>query len=234
MKLLVTTRADKGIQKWIDLTHPILKKYAARVGADFLAMDHTPPVMSDDNRPHYRITRHYELHEEYDRILQFDSDILLAPDCPNLFELVPYDKIATVYEDKGSRAHPRLRSIYDIQRRYGFIDWFKGYINTGTFLTSKCHRDIYLPHNGEYFTGWGSDDVHLGYMIKKMNYEVQELTYKFNHMTMFSEPWHNSENRFESYAIHYAGRGIFEPEFADSYEQACRDYEIWYGERHEA
>ena len=35
MKLLITTRADEGIKNWTDITHPIIKKYAENVGADF-------------------------------------------------------------------------------------------------------------------------------------------------------------------------------------------------------
>jgi len=34
MKLLITTRADSGVQEYADISHPIFKDYAEKVGAD--------------------------------------------------------------------------------------------------------------------------------------------------------------------------------------------------------
>jgi len=47
-------------------------------------------------------------------------------------------------------------------------------------------------------------------MAHKLGFEVHELSYKWNHMTMFSEPWNGNADRFESYIVHYAGQGIFD------------------------
>ena len=62
----------------------------------------------------------------------------------------------------------------DIQDEWGDIGWKKKYINSGVFVTSKMHRDIYLPFEGKYWTSHGSDDIHMGYMIKHLNYEIFE------------------------------------------------------------
>ena len=35
MKLLITTRADERIKHFSDISHPIFKRYAEKVGADF-------------------------------------------------------------------------------------------------------------------------------------------------------------------------------------------------------
>ena len=229
MKLLITTRADSGIQDWIDISHPIFKKYAKKVGADFIVLDHVTDCETGDGRWHYRIMKHYDLHEDYDRILHLDTDILLTPQCPNIFEIVPYDCIGVVLEDKGSRAHARFNSIISVQKKFGDIGWRSGYINTGTFLTSKCHKDIYQKINGEYWMGWGSDDVHLAYLIHGFRYKIFELPYQFNHMTMFSDPWNGNKHRYDSYAIHYAGKGIFDPSIADNKLDHMRhDYNVLY------
>ena len=58
--------------------------------------------------------------------------------------------------------------------------------------------------------GFGIDDIHLGYQIHKMGFEIQELPFQWNHMTMFSEGWNGYANRFDSYIIHYAGAGTFD------------------------
>ena len=54
--------------------------------------------------------------------------------------------------------------------------------------------------------------------------EVKQLDYRWNHMTMFSEPWNDNADRFESFIIHYAGRGVFDE--ADITEQALYKHRI--------
>ena len=235
MKLLVTTRADQNCIDWIELVHPIFRKYAEKITVDFLVLYENLNVPEAGGGIklgvyQYRIMRHYDLHEHYDRILSFDTDLILSPNCPNLFEYVPYDHIASVYEDKGTRKTQRVQCMLNAQRQFGNINWDSDYINTGVFLTSKCHRDIYRTINGKYFTDWGTDDIHIGYLIKKLGYKVKELPYQFNHMTMFSEQWNGSPDRFDSHIIHYAGRGIFEEGKAiNKLEQAKLDYKRLYG-----
>jgi lipopolysaccharide biosynthesis glycosyltransferase len=233
MKLLITTRADNRIPDWVALTHPLLKEYAAKVGADFQVIDYVTDCDVGDGRWHYRIMKHYELHEEYDRILHIDTDTLIMPNCPNLFEVVDPDEIGTCCEDKGPRQHARLQSIYLAQQKFGAIGWNREYINTGVFVTSKEHREIYTKINGEYWTDWGSDDVHIGYLIKKNGFEINDLGYKFNHMTMFSQDWNGGPSRFDSHIIHYAGVGLFEDAKAqgidNKLDQAKLDYQRVYG-----
>ena len=88
MKLLITTRADNNISDWVELTHPIIRKYADKVKADFLVLDED--LNCDEAKSgiglgvyQYRIMKHYDLHDEYDRILSFDTDMLLSPNCPS-------------------------------------------------------------------------------------------------------------------------------------------------------
>ena len=234
MKYLITTRADNTVGGWAKLVHPIFLKYAKKVGADFAILDESLNCIEaktgiGDGLWHFRIMKHYDLHEHYDRILHFDSDILLTPDCPNLFEHIPYDSIGTVYEDVGTRQGSRVQCMANAQNKFGNIGWNSGYINTGVFMTSKCHKDIFQKINGEYFTDWGTDDVHIGYQIKRLGYKVKPLHYKFNHMTMFSEGWNGSPDRFDSHIIHYAGRGIFDEGAAtDKLHQAQLDYKRLY------
>jgi len=234
MKLLVTTRADEKITEMTDLTHPYIKAYAEKVGADFLVLDedndfHHPDPKEKLNGKHaYRIFKQYELFEEYDRILQIDSDMFIREDCPNIFDEVPYDHIGTVYEDKGSRTIHRAQCMYQIQSIFGDVGWREGYINTGFFVASKIHRDIFQKIGEQYYGGFGYDDAHIGYLIHKHNFKVQELSYKWNHMTMFSEPWAGSPSRFDSYVIHYAGAGIFD-NCSTRLEQMKKDHEVIYG-----
>ena len=125
-----------------DYTHPVIKYYAEKVGADFQVLSHISGCTHAQGKWHYRIFKHRELHEEYDRILHIDSDAIITPNCPNIFEIVPYDCIGTVYEDKGSRAADRRDRIKKAKMHFGNIDWTHGYIDTGVFLTSKFDSHI--------------------------------------------------------------------------------------------
>lgn len=209
MKKLIVSRADNNIKDMTDLTFPYIKEYAEICECDFKVLDQEPPIWSDDNRPHFRIMALYDLFNDYDRILCIDSDVVLNKSIPNIFDIVPYEKVGITYEDKGTRASARRAIMIKAQKIFGDIEWREGYINTGFCIFSKIHKDIFQPINGFYYTDWGSDDVHLGYQLRKNNISVQDLGYKWNHMTMFSEGWNGSPDRFDSYVIHYAGAGIF-------------------------
>lgn len=242
MKLLVTTTADENIKDMTDLTHPIIKKFAKKWGADFLVLDqdanyyNVGDLIALKDMPmaeiHYRIMQLYDLLDEYDRIVQLDSDIVINKDCPNLFNCVSYDKIGTIFEDKGSRRANRRNRIRDVQNTWGYIGWEMGYINTGVFIVSQMHREIFRKFRDQYWTKLGFDCIHLGYLIHRLGLKIHELNYRFNHMSMFSEEWnrgYGSLSRYLSYIIHYAGQANFPDRGDRTRVELIRDdiQELW-------
>lgn len=227
MKRLICTRADSNISEMCELTHPLLKKYAKQCNADFLVLDHETDCLVGDGRYHYRIMALGELLDQYDTIAHIDSDVIINKDIPDIFD-VAGGEIASIYEDVGSRQLVRSDIIVDIQNQFGLIDWTSGYINTGVFVVSKKHKDIFQKINGEYWVGFGFDDVHLGYNINKLGHKVKELDRRYNWMTMFSEPWNGGKSRFNAYMIHYAGQGIFDRRFETKLENMKYDFEVIY------
>lgn len=200
-KKVIVTRA-KNIEEMAKITHPLLKKYAERCGADFIVINEDRMNLSSF---HFEILQCYDLFDTYERILVIDTDTLITPSCPNLFEIVPEGQIGTIYEDKYNRKRDRWGWIRKVQQAWGDVGWRKGYINTGVILFSKCHRDALTYEPEKIWNDLGYDDVLIGYNIHKYDYPVFELSYKFNHMSMFSEV---GKNRLKSYIIHYAGRGF--------------------------
>lgn len=205
-KLLIATRADNSIKEITDVTHPIIRSYAHRCKADFLILSDPSPTPVNEA---YRIMITKTLLEEYGRVLHIDSDVIINKDCPNLFGIVPEDYIGTVLEDVGSRQAMRKDLIRQAQRRWGYIGWQSGYINTGVIVVSREHSSIFETVDNEYWGGFGYDDVHLGYQIRKKGFKILSLPFQWNHMSMFSEPWNGSADRFKSYMIHYAGHASF-------------------------
>lgn len=204
---LITVRADNNIKDMTDISLPFIYEYAKKCGAEVYILDKDIEGL----HRHYRILRLYDLFEHYDRILNLDADILVKYNCPNVFDIIDVSNVACIYEDKGTRQDHRRNTIKHIQQIRGNVNWNQGYINTGFILFSRCHRHIF-NYNGERL--WeepGYDDIELAYRMHKSNIFIHELPYQFNHMTMFSEGWNNSANRFNSFVIHYAGIGLFAP-----------------------
>lgn len=228
MKKLITVRADQNIGGYTNMTLPLIRAYAQRIGADFKLLENNYANSISDGLFHYRIMEIGNLLKEYDRVLNLDADIILNKNVPDIFEFVDEDKVATVFEDKGSRISHRRGLMASIQRMWGDVGWSEGYINSGCILFSKKHANIFQEHEGQVWNDFGFDDVHMGYMIHKHGHQIQELPFTFNHMTMFSEPWNGHANRFDSYLLHYAGKGVFEPRFNEKISQMRSDYEQIY------
>jgi len=201
-KYAVVTRAKDNFKEIAQITHPVLQAYAKRCDADFI-------VISEDKYNlgsfHYEIFQSYDLFDTYERLLIIDSDILIAPSCPNIFKIVPEQCVATIFEDKYSRKRNRKMWIQKAQQAWGDIGWREGYMNMGVFVCSRCHRRLFDIKHNKIWMDMGYADVSFRYYIHKYEYPIYELPYKFNHMSMFSEV---GKNRLKSYIIHYAGRGF--------------------------
>lgn len=208
-KFAMITRCDSKAKELAEVTHDILKGYAESWGCDFVVLGDEIEDTGDYEKNHYRILEVQKYLDQYERVLIIDSDVIIMPGTPNPFEIVPETNIGSIYEDVGSRKAYRHMVIRDIQEQFGEIKWREGYINTGFFICSNIHKDIFNKIDGELWYGFGYDDALIGYNINKYGYKVYELDYKWNHTQMFSEPWNNNANRFDSYIIHYAGAARF-------------------------
>lgn len=227
-KNIIVTRSDENIKEMTDITHPVIKNYAKKVGADFYVLSNPSPCKTGLDPHHYRIFECKELLEEFDRILCLDSDMLILPACQNIFDVVPETCIGVIFEDVGSRLNARRDLIKKVQEQWGGVGWTTGYINTGCFVISKQHGNIFETHNGSYWGEFGVDDIHLGYKIREKGHQIYELPFQYNHMTMFSEAWNNYASRFNSYIIHYAGKGVFDSDCNSRLNQIKEDFKRIY------
>lgn len=154
----------------------------------------------------------YELFDKYDRILRLDWDLIITPDCPNLFEIVPKDEIGVLLEDVGTRKMDRRKRILRIQQSLGDIGWKEGYINTGVVLASKMHREIFLTTIDDMETmekvnlKLSKEQNFFNFSVRKAGFKIFPLDFKFNHTSVYSEPWNGCYSKFKSFIIHYAGK----------------------------
>jgi lipopolysaccharide biosynthesis glycosyltransferase len=209
MKKAIVTRSDENIKAFSDISHPIFKHFCKEWDCDFIVLDGDSPCNIGNGKYHYRIMKMGELLDDYDRILHLDTDIILAPNCLNIFKVVSERCIGTLFEDVGTRKEDRRTRIRDCQNKWEDICWYEGYFNTGVFVVSKQHKDIFESYKGEYWVENGFDDVHLGFMARFKAHRIQPLQFRLNHMSMHSERWNHGSRRLDSYVIHYAGGGKF-------------------------
>jgi lipopolysaccharide biosynthesis glycosyltransferase len=215
-----------------DISHPLLKKYANKIRADFI-------VIRDKivNNIYFCKFKIRELFEKYDRILFIDSDILVRPDCPDLFEIVPEDCFGIYNEcpdlDRTISAYNTINQwMKQTMAYYGYnfrwnisrsVEKRTPYYNTGVMVISKIHKDLFKLPNPIIQKGiFGkniSDHTEQSYLncrILDTNTKVFDLTYKFNRLTKMETI---KESYLDSYIIHYAGVKH------DRYGKMKKDYE---------
>ena len=207
-KAVVTLCIGEKYCKLGDLTHPVIKAYADRIKADFLVIN-SPKI--DLAVGHYEKFQIYDLLEVYKRILFVDTDVLITPHCPDVFEIVPEENFGAFVVDKYTNYHDNSLKI--IQEELGDIGLEREYFNSGVMVISKHHREVFNTKNGllkqwslrSYREGDGTflDQTLINYNVQRLGIPVYDIGYKFNHTTATK----NSNSRFNSYVIHYPGKG---------------------------
>ncbi len=178
-----------------ELTFPSIKKYAEKIGADFIELQ---PNDLYKKFPHYLKCELGKVLEKYDRICYIDADIIVSPLAPNIFEKVPENKMGLFEEGKYEN---RLANLQNYFNEKGLKATATQYFNTGVIVASKEHKKVFeVP---ETFQNNFYEQTYLNYRIYKLEMEVVGLSYKFNRMTLADQ--RTGEHRLASYFVHYAG-----------------------------
>lgn len=197
-KLVLTIAIGETYQKMKVHTHPSIRSYAKRIGAEFLSIE-KPKISS--TTPHWEKFQIYELLNEYDRILYIDTDIIIREDCPDLFEIVPSNQLGMFNEAPFTDRSKEL--MIDICKSYDtkLEEWNGQYYNSGVMVISRTHKQIFKKPEKEIFNFFEQSYLNMVIAMKQTN--VFSLEYKFNRMTCLDPII--GEDRFASYIIHYAG-----------------------------
>jgi len=205
---IVTLYIGEKYRSIADITLPIMKEYASKIGADLIEITEN---RLNKGMGHYEKLQIYNLFDSYERIAFLDVDVLITPVCPNLFSEVPEEYFAAFDVSKYSKVHDN--AIFLIQEKLGYIDWKDTYFNSGVMVASRAHRDIFNPNDGllniwskfscKEGDGTYLDQTFINYNVNRMKIPFLDLGYKFNHTTAPK----NSHLRFKSFIIHYPGKG---------------------------
>jgi lipopolysaccharide biosynthesis glycosyltransferase len=206
-KAIVTICIGEEFSDLANFTHPTLKNYAERIGADFIVLNDCKTT------PHWEKFAIYNILNSYDRVIYLDTDLIVREDCPDLFEIVPYNQLGAFNEAKFVQ---REYSLIETAKAYGIdpskIVWNGKYYNTGVLVISKCHRRYFkkpeIEFSNFYEQGYLNLKISLeeSYRTKEDSSLMFDLSYHFNRMTCLD---FSGEIRYASYIIHYAGYHYF-------------------------
>lgn len=210
--------SNTNIKAMSKISHILIQNYAKKCNAEFIIINKKKINLGTF---HNEIFQCYEILDKYDRIAYIDTDVIINPITPNIFNTVPESMIGLIFEDIGPDKWNRRDDIKQVQKEFGNVGWEKGYLNNGFFVVSKIHKDIFKIDPDKFWNKLGYDDVQMGYNIHKYGFEVFQLPYKYNHISLFSM---FGKNWLKSFILHYAGRGFYRR--MPKEEQMKRDLEI--------
>jgi nitrite reductase/ring-hydroxylating ferredoxin subunit len=196
---VVTVCIGDYANKMAAITHSRIAAYAARVGADFLVLRSVHPL-----GPFYTRFQIRELLESFQRLIYVDTDVIVAADCPNLFEKVSEEKFGAY--DEG-RDQSREGVIRKVQESCGDIGWRQGYINTGVMVISRLHRDVFDLRRGNYQGDEYYEQTQTNYNLQSLKIPIHDLGRSFNCFaaSLREDRLRISPSRFRAYMVHYAG-----------------------------
>lgn len=160
-QLIVTLATGQRGKELLAITGPAMRRYAEKVGARFHAVTDPRLAVGWPHGAKFHI-RKALTEGGYDRLVYLDADVLVAPDCPDLFEMVPathaglYDEgpDLIVNHARGNGPPPEwvnaeyagvspavIGTIY--RRRVS-----DPYYNAGIMVLSKAHAGVLDPPAG--------------------------------------------------------------------------------------
>lgn len=213
--LIITVGCGEKYEEILDITGPLIKRYANRVGADYLEIrGETQDVgYLEKFRIHPFVKR-------YNRTAFIDSDIVVTDQAPNIFKVVPEDQIGAScdyehnYKDgsewdawalkqwRADRLHTATSLLGEDMQRYIDISE-NSMINSGVVVCSKQHADIWEPVRKSFIKSPLAEQFLIEARIL-LKHDWFKLEDAWN-----MQPWFPNDLFFNScvkkYFIHFAG-----------------------------
>ncbi len=141
-RLVITIAIGEAFAKLLELTGPILQRYAADCEADFVALTNTTQQWWGLEK--FRIQ---QFAQAYERTLYVDADVILRDSAPNLFEFVKPGRVA-MHDDwlhlpSYDWLFAERKAILESQNQP--MDFLETTWNTGLVLCDREHASIWDP-----------------------------------------------------------------------------------------
>lgn len=223
MKRAILTIASgaKYAEVW-KRVEPYFQAYAEKCDAELIVLTNGDRVPS----AHWLKFSIYDLlHKEFDRIAFIDADILIRPDSPNIFDVVPEDQFGIFNEGYYT---PRSVCIHEVKKVYNvnLPKWNgKDYYNTGVMVVSKRHRHIFkITGDIKTLRNAFGEQTYLNMRIMQSEVKIFHLDFNFNRMSIMDRI--TGMTRLDSFFVHYAGYDVLFGE-GSMLKAMDRDIEKW-------
>lgn len=206
-KAVVTLCIGSAYGKLAEATHPTLKAYADKIGAEFVVI--RTRVLPANVPIGYEKIQLAGLLDQYDRIVFMDTDLIVRPDTPSLFEFVPEGWFGAFNEGDWMEREAVYGPAVDALQMSLLKpkDWGKRYYNTGVMVFEKQHKEIFQKP-----PVWIDSFYEQTYLNIQMNRclkwdFIKNIGTQFNRMSHV-DPVARTDSRWENYIIHYAGTNV--------------------------
>lgn len=206
-RAVVVAATDKDSSRELSVTLAGLQRYAASVNAEFVITD-------EEVGPRSRLfpkLSAFDHARRYDRALLIDSDIYIAPDAPDIFDIVPVDQPGAFLEssifDRSEWCDIALRAMTtekEVRRKL--------YVNSGVLVLPKmwselCHSAL-LRDNVVAFPRYEQSMINA--VLHEHDFPVFNISQLFNRLIARGAQWETL-----AWFHHFAGwptsgaRGVF-------------------------
>ena len=216
--LVFTISIGDYYKKLSTYTLSYLENYAKKIGADFLNIsDHNKEYITQKWNKFYI----HDLLNEYKRIIYLDIDMIIREDCPNLFDIVPENKLGMFNEGRYSSRFEYLEQASEYYKE-PLKKWNGKFYNSGVMVISRIHKQLFKMPKGIDFVE--TDQPYINLRIVNDKIEMHDLDFKLNRMDILDK--FIGISRLDSYIVHYAGapKDIIFDVMSKDIEQWKQDY----------
>lgn len=181
-------------------SHPLMKEYARKIGADFLVLN-----QADYGSQHPKLTKLaiHSLLDRYPRILYVDGDVGINPQCPDLFRIVRNAELGAVCEKLPY--YDRTAVMRKACEYYGVrYSHHHEFFNTGMMVVSRQQKEMFAGEAKEKIRGIGGflDQAYLNVMALKHNIQIRDLGFRFNYFGSLVNKRNKPRRPEEAYIFH--------------------------------
>lgn len=213
-RLIQTLAVGDYTQSLLDLSKPGMMHYAFRADADFQVciVKYPHPEITDEftqiQLTKLDLMRHAL--KDFDRVLWLDADVIVRPDAPDLFDLVPPTHWAGLDEgalfEKHRIKEKCIDDVHDHMKQVCeedgllFPDTEGRYFNCGVQLAAQRHAFLYEPAKKPQNHGWAEQSRINVRLFLRRDVPIYYLPECWNRITYLE----TRNYQRTSYFVHYA------------------------------
>jgi hypothetical protein len=189
---LVTLVTQPSFRAVAALTSLSQRKYASRLNADYIVLER-----SIFPHPHYDKWQIADVLKDYKRVIYLDADVIVRPDCPDLFVVVPPDEVGG--ENELLTYPQQAEHFTTFAKRLGLVSLgCPFYLNAGVLVVSACHRSLFREPEEVFMDLPWPEQTHFNVRLQQERVAVCSLAECFNDRHRRSGYLRNS------YVLHYS------------------------------